>query len=581
MNCTVANIDDIDRLGKNQVELDKSFRYLEKKVTKLDRRVAYLEGTELDEEPAPEKAAETPSTSKETAKHIENLGFKIFGGVGFALILLGIFFLFRYAVDQGLIGIMGRVILGIIFSLCVLFAAEIARKREYFKFSQLLTGGGLALLYFTFFATYYFEQYRESLGMSLGLNTILLTAVLIVAVLLSLRHDSMLLAGFSFLFGYISAFLLSLEDGTGFSMLLYTLLLSIGITIVLWKKDWPLGAYPVVASYILYMIFFFSQNILRYDTGHVMPSTVIPAFLYLIMFWLLFNILSVVLKDDEFHIQNILISIVNAFAFFGFGLAIVWQYWHSWRGIFVIIMAVAYLFFALFAKRQDIKNLFETLFVLAITFLTITIPVQLQGAWITIAWAVEGFLLLRGGARLKNKGLVVIGYILLGLAAFRTLFWDSYQLDFGWRTCSFFVVFLAFALSSYFLSRSDEESAIKDFLVVGSVVTLTVALAVEILDPKGLLDLLSSNTRQVFCSIIWAVEAVALIIVGFISRSKIFRVLGICLFGIVIVKILLLDLGALNDISRTLVTIIVGVIALGASFVYVKNKEKIKAFLKE
>ncbi|MBR9693335.1 DUF2339 domain-containing protein [Candidatus Woesearchaeota archaeon] len=574
----MAVADDMNKLGKNQVALDQSFKFLQKKVNALEKRVVVLEGGNAYEEPVEEKATVKAESSKESSKPIENLGFKIFGGVGFMLILLGIFFLYRFAVDEGWIGIMGRIVLGIFFSLAILLAAEIIRGRGYAKFSQLLTGGGLALLYFTFFATYYFEQYREHLGMSLELNTILLTAVLIVAVLLSLRHDSMILAGTSFLFGYISAFLLSLADGAGFTMLFYALLLSVGMAIVLWKKNWPLGAYPVIASYVLYAIFFVSERLLRYSPDKSVPDVVVPGFIYLIAFWLLFSILSLVLKDDELHIQNILIAVANAFVFFGFGIALIWKYWHSWRGIFVIIIAGVYLIMAGIAKQRELKNLFETLFVLAVTFLTITIPVQLQGAWITVAWALEGLFLMRSSVNLKNKGLAVLSYVLIALATFRVLFWDSHALDYGWRTFSFLAVIAAYFATVYF---QDEDNAMKGLLLVGGTIVLTVFLAVEILDPKGLFTTWSENARMVLCSVAWAVESVVLIVAGFINRSKVFRVVGLVLFGIVIVKILLLDLGSLNDISRTIVTILVGIIALVASFVYVKNKDKIKAFLEE
>ncbi len=585
VSVAVGVADDMKKLGKNQLALHQSFEYLQKKVKALERRVATLEGREPEPEPEPVKKKVEQTSVKETHKPIENLGFKIFGGVGFALILLGIFFLYRYAVDQGWIGILGRIVLGIVFSLVILGAAEVFRKKEYVKFSQLLTGGGLALLYFTFYATYAFREYREALGMTQTMNFVLLLVVMVVAVVLALRQDSMLLTCFAFLMGYLSPILIGIiaQSGNYHVLLIATLILSVGMAVILWKKNWPLGSFPVVISYLIYAFFFAEERVLRYTQDGTAPDVVGPAFVYLLLFWLLFSVLSLVLKDDKNHIQNILISVGNAFAFFGFGLAMVWEYLHSWRGLFVILIAAAYLFMAGLAKRRELKNLFETLFVLAITFLTITIPVQLQGAWITAAWALEGVLLLKASAKLKHNGLAILGYLVLGIGTLRLLFWDTWQLDYGWRTFSFLVVIAALAGGAYVLSRSEiaGKDEMKGVLGVGAALVLTVMLGVEILDRNGMFTNWTSNARQVLCSIAWAVEAIILIIAGFLNRATAFRITGLLLFGLVLVKILIFDLGALNDISRTIVTIIVGIIALVGAFVYVKNKEKIKAFLEE
>ena len=90
----------------------------------------------------------------------------------------------------------------------------------------------------------------------------------------------------------------------------------------------------------------------------------------------------------------------------------------------------------------------------------------------------------------------------------------------------------------------------------------------------------SGDVRIVILSVVWAVEAVVLIVVGFVNRSSSLRYLGVLLFGITVMKILIIDLSFIETIYRTIVTIIVGLIALGASFAYVKNKERIEELLK-
>ena len=96
----------------------------------------------------------------------------------------------------------------------------------------------------------------------------------------------------------------------------------------------------------------------------------------------------------------------------------------------------------------------------------------------------------------------------------------------------------------------------------------------------GIMASANESARHVALSVVWALEAIVFIVLGFIGRSKAFRVLGAGLFALVVLKILVIDLNSLETIYRTVVTMIVGVIALGAAFAYVKNKERIQQFLK-
>jgi len=589
----VALSDDVQKLAKNQLAIQKSLQYLDQRLTALEGRVGDLDDQETavketKKAAAPLKQAsraEAKAEPKETSKPIENLGFKIFGGVGFLLILIGTYFLYDYAVKAGMISFLGRVVIGVLFALAFIVAGEVFRRKEYLKFSQLITGGGLGLLYFVFFATYHFPTYRQALGMTLGMNTILLFVVMIVAVFLALRHDSVVLAGFAFFLGYLAAGLTGLDNGATHQMMIYTLLLSVGIVILLWQKNWKIGVYPAIASYILYAIFFGSKNVISHNYGaaNVIPPIVGPAFVYLAAFFVLFNAAAILLKEDDDNIQNIVIAVINAFAFFGFGLAIMLRYWSSSRGVFVIALAAFFLFMTFLAKQRNLKNLFEAFFVLSITFLTIAIPVQLEHQWITIAWAVEGCLLVWSGVRVENRGLRLLGGIVLAIAAGRMLFYDSWALHYGWRTVTFLIVIAALYAAAGVLSllEKKDDELFQGLLAAAATIILTVMFAVELLDYKGALQLWTGNSRQVALSVVWAAEAIALIVAGFVQRVKLLRVFGLILFAITVGKVLFFDLGALSGFSRIIVTILVGILSLAGAFLYVKNKEKINAYLEE
>lgn len=562
---------------------DERFVSLEKKIADLENRIKILEGNESakgqNEAYVPEYISEEISTEdlKETTNPSENLWFKIFGAVGFILTLLGLFYFYRYAVEQGWIGILERTILGIIFSLAVLVIGEVFRKREYPQYSQLLTGGGIALLYFTIYSTYHFKEFREALDMSLGANSVLLFIVMAFAVFLALRLNSLILTGFAFFLGYLAA----LMTGEAHQMMISTLILSSGVTVILWKKNWQIGLYPVIISYLLYTIFFLDSEVV-FNSNTVTPFVVYYAVVYLVGFFTIFTILTIVLKDEKDNAQNAAISLFNAFSSFVFGLAIVWQYWHELRGVFVIFMSAVYLGLTYYAGQRDLKNMFRVFFVLCITFLTIAVPVQLEKSWVAFAWAIEGILLVYTGTEIKNWIIRRLGYIVLGLAAIWSLFADIHSLPFLERSINMTVVILAMYGVPYLISRAELVESEKDmpalFNITGTFL-LTIASATEILDSEGLLAALSGDVRQVILSVVWAIEAVVLIVAGFVNRSYSLRIVGLSLFGITVIKILIVDLSFLETIYRTAVTILVGLIALGASFAYIKNKERIQGFL--
>ncbi|MDD9952930.1 MAG: DUF2339 domain-containing protein [Candidatus Woesearchaeota archaeon] len=574
----MAVADDVKKLAKNQAALQKNLVFLKKRIAVLEDR---LDGNEPADEPIEIPAdAKLPATGKETAKPIENLGFKVFGGVGFFLIFLGLFFLYDFAVDNGWIGYLGQISLGVLASILIIAIGEVFRRKEYEKFSQLLTGGGLGLLYFTFFATYFFPEYKAALGMTFGTVAILLTFVVLVAVALALRSDSMILAVFAFFLGYLSAFFAFTEGATHAAML-YIILLGIGLAFLATKKQWSLAVAPVVLSYLFYAMFFFEHHVSRHAVENGMSVGAHVG--YALLLFVLFNLQTLFLKDDEKHTQNVLVAVINAALFFAFMFDIVWKLYPSYKGMLPLVLAVVYLCLGFIAKQRELNNLFETLFVICITALTITIPIQLDGPWITLAWALEGLLLVRAGVKIEHVGLRILGYIVLGIAFVRALFYDSWTLAFGWRTLTMAATACAMYLAAWCISNMPEPDEqrymVESLLAVLSLVLITVMFAVEITDSAGLFSAMNDNSRLVLLSVVWAVEAIGLTFFGFKNKIRSIRIVGLVLFGITIVKVLILDISELAGIYRTVVTMIVGCIALVGAFVYIRNKEKIQAAL--
>jgi uncharacterized membrane protein len=76
-------------------------------------------------------------------------------------------------------------------------------------------------------------------------------------------------------------------------------------------------------------------------------------------------------------------------------------------------------------------------------------------------------------------------------------------------------------------------------------------------------------------SILWAIYAALLTIIGFAKRYATPRRMGLILFLITAFKVVI-DVWSLGEIYRIVSFIIFGVIALAASFLYVRYRERLK-----
>jgi len=69
-------------------------------------------------------------------------------------------------------------------------------------------------------------------------------------------------------------------------------------------------------------------------------------------------------------------------------------------------------------------------------------------------------------------------------------------------------------------------------------------------------------------SIVWILFAVAVVVWGFISRSLFYRVLGLLAFAPILLKVFLVDLSQLDQLTRVLAMFALGIALLGISFLY-------------
>ena len=71
-------------------------------------------------------------------------------------------------------------------------------------------------------------------------------------------------------------------------------------------------------------------------------------------------------------------------------------------------------------------------------------------------------------------------------------------------------------------------------------------------------------------SIVWTVLAAAIVVGGFLTKSRFYRLLGLLAFVPILLKVFLVDLSQLHQLARVLATFALGATLLGVSFLYQK-----------
>jgi hypothetical protein len=87
-----------------------------------------------------------------------------------------------------------------------------------------------------------------------------------------------------------------------------------------------------------------------------------------------------------------------------------------------------------------------------------------------------------------------------------------------------------------------------------------------------------NNQKNTSISLLWALYAIFLVVVGFWRAQRLLRLLGIILFFITALRVFV-TVWSLGQLYRTISFIAFGIIALVGSFLYAKYKDKLKSIL--
>lgn len=335
---------------------------------------------------------ETPSEEKapKEAKDFERfIGENLAGKIGIAILVLGIGYFVKYAIDREMINEAGRVALGLI-SGCILLAIAHRQRNSYRTFSSLLVSGGIATFYFTI--TIAFQQY-QMFGQTLAF--IIMVVITAFSVLLSVLYDRKELAAISLLGGLGAPFMVSTGQGNHVVLFSYLLILNTGMLVLAGLRRWNIiNALSFIGTVLIYAAWLLNE--IYYTTAPHYGDALLFASLFYVVFFVM-NALPQLRRNEVFTRFQTFILLFNSFLFFAAGMAIL-KHWGQteYQGIFTALLAVFNFVPALIFYRRERANskLALYLFGLVLVFVSLVAPVQLKGNYITLFWAAEAAMLL-------------------------------------------------------------------------------------------------------------------------------------------------------------------------------------------
>jgi uncharacterized membrane protein len=328
-------------------------------------------------------ATGTPVAKKSSLE--EFIGKNIASKVGILVTIVGIFIGARYAIEHNLVNPKVRVISGYINGL-ILVTIGWRLKKKYEGYSAVLLGGGLSVLYFITFIAYGFYNLVPQTA-----AFVLMLVFTVAIVYAALLYNRVIIAHLAQVGAYAIPFLLSNNSGRYDILFSYITIVNAGILVLSFRKYWKSLYYTAFGvSWLIFLYWYMSY----YDLKHYNL-----AFLFLSVFFLLFyaTFLSYkLIRHEKFALDDIVILLLNTFIFYGVGYDILSSEEEPGNrlGLFTVINAAIHFGVSLVIRRRQLadKALYYLVFGLVIVFITIAIPVQLDGNWVTLLWTMEALL---------------------------------------------------------------------------------------------------------------------------------------------------------------------------------------------
>jgi uncharacterized membrane protein len=639
----------------------------------LDQDAAFANATSGTEQGERAEGRQEPG---ETIGLEEAIGARLLLYVGAVAVVLGAAFFLKYAFDREWITETMRVVLGALAGAGLVAGGLRLGRSGYGLYGQVLTGGGLAVLYLAAYAAFGFYGLIGSAP-----AFALLTAVTACTALLADRQSSQPMAFMATGGGFLTPFLVGGSTDAQVTLFSYVIVLILGTLYLARRREWPLlnvfsyvltivtvaawadafysrakylrtelfltafcalflialaharrlgtvgarvAALVLVSAPLLYhtaslgilaphgaafLVYLIALTVIGigWAAGHTAPA--IRLLLWFLVFlplvawidvhqtrtWLapslaalgavfalhlLAQLDRLTRRDGRLGASDLLLIHLNGLGLFVGVHVLLERQDVEWVPLVGISLVAVHVAVAAWLRSRHVPAALHALAV-AFALLAATVGIELDGAWLTAAWAAEGAAVMWIGLRLARDWFRAAGAALMILAAGRWIVLSvlqpvpaAFQLFANEPTAlGVWLILLLYLLAWLHRSRGYPHT-IAALLVCASVATVILLTTQNqaYWEIRGASYADASFASQLALSLVWAIYGGILIAVGIRLGYSPIRYTAIALFGLTVVKVFLADLAGLQGIYRVLGLLAVGAILLVVSFLYQRRK---------
>src|ERR1035437_9843787 len=529
----------------------------------------------------PQRIPPVPATSPKTEVSLETrIGGQWLNRIGIVAVLVGLSYFLKLAIENDWIGPVTRVAIGIVAGIALILWSERFRTRAFTAFAYSLKAIGFGALYLSLWAAFQFYRLvpaaaaflarvrgaRERAGRSLA-------------------HDSELLAPFALVGAFLTPVLVSPNQNHEVILFSYVALLDLGTVWVVAIRGWQRLLF---ASFVGTTLLFAAWASSYYTESQLATTLAFASFFFLLYAGAPFLGRKPAM---ERRYPNVLIvlALLNASSYFAASYLMLGEHYRfelAW-----LTVAVAVLFFvltrALQTREASAHPLFGPLYLaLGIGFLTIAIPLKLEGYWNTLGWIVEGGALFWAAYRSERMLLRILGAGAFLLGIVRLIGVDSFGLEpllINPRFGLYLLAIGALALLAYFTitegGAGNRQWAVA--AIIGINILALLALHFEVMGyfQPQLAAAYSGQERHSIVTVrdfaysaVWMVYGSGLMLAGFWKRSAFVRWQAIVLLAMTVLKVFLVAIGTLERGYRIAAFIVLGAILLAVSFFYQRSR---------
>lgn len=340
------------------------------------------------------------------------IGENLFNKIGIAITIIGVAIGAKYSIEHELISPLTRIIFGYLTAIGLL-GFGIKLKKNYESYSAVLVSGAIAIMYFITYSAYgFYHLIPQTFAFAL------MVVFTVFTVLAAINYNTQVIAHIGLVGAYAVPFLLSEGSEQVAILFSYVAIINVGILTIAIQKYWkPLYYSSFALTWLIYASWFVS----KYTTNEHFSLALTFLSIFFVLFYITF-LANKLLKNTKFEISDILLLLANSFVFYGLGYAILRDHntGSQLLGLFTVGNALVHFITSIIVYKQKLadKNLFYLVSGMVLVFITIAIPVQLDGNWVTLLWAGEAALLFWIG---RNKNVAIyekLSYALMYLAFF-------------------------------------------------------------------------------------------------------------------------------------------------------------------